>query len=118
MRRFALVCALLVLGIARESAQAQSTTPATAPNFETERFSSSELLRGKRITQAECAALPGAVWVVVDQQGKCTRYEKPPDADDPPLNTSAVLSHGVVVSESQCKDLRNAVWVRVDGAGY
>jgi hypothetical protein len=63
MRHFVavLVCALVVLGIAREAAQAQSPTPATAPNFEAEPFSSSKLLRGKRITQAECAALPGCV---------------------------------------------------------
>jgi hypothetical protein len=76
MRHFVavLVCAFAVLGIAREAAQAQSTTPATAPNFEAEPFSSSELLRGKRITQAECAALPGAVWVAVDQHGECIRY--------------------------------------------
>jgi dienelactone hydrolase len=69
-----LVCALVLLGIAREAAHAQSTPPATAPNFETEPFSSSELLRGKRLAQAECAALPGAVWVAVDQQGECIRY--------------------------------------------
>jgi len=42
--------------------------------FETEPFSGAEVLRGKRITQAECAALPGAVWVAVDQQGECIRY--------------------------------------------
>jgi hypothetical protein len=69
-----LVCALAVLGMAREAAHAQSTTPATAPNSETDPFSGSELLRGKRIAQAECAALPGAVWVAVDQQGECIRY--------------------------------------------
>src|SRR5205807_1713764 len=39
-----------------------------------EPFSGAELLRGKRITEAECAALPGAVWVAVDQQGECIRY--------------------------------------------
>jgi hypothetical protein len=69
-----LVCALVVLGTARQAAHAQFTAPATAPNFETEPFSSGELLRGKQITQAECAALPGAVWVAVDQQGECIRY--------------------------------------------
>lgn len=69
-----LVCALVVLGTARQAAHAQFTAPATVPNFETEPFSSSELLRGKRITQPECAALPGAVWVAVDQQGECIRY--------------------------------------------
>ncbi len=69
-----LVCALAVLGMAGEAAHAQSTTPATAPNSETDPFSGSELLRGKRIAQPECAALPGAVWVTVDQQGECIRY--------------------------------------------
>jgi pimeloyl-ACP methyl ester carboxylesterase len=69
-----LLCALFVLGLAREGAHAQSSTPATAPAFETEPFSGTDLLRGKRITQAECAALPSAVWVAVDQQGECIRY--------------------------------------------
>jgi dienelactone hydrolase len=69
-----LLCALFVFGIARETAHAQSTTPATTPAFETEPFSGAELVRGKRITEAECAALPGAVWVAVDQQGECIRY--------------------------------------------
>ena len=41
-----LVCAFAVLGIAREAAQAQFTTPAPAPNYEAEPFSSSELLWG------------------------------------------------------------------------
>jgi hypothetical protein len=69
-----LLCALFVFGIARETAHAQSTAPATTPAFETEPFSGAELVRGKRITEAECAALPGAVWVAVDQQGECIRY--------------------------------------------
>src|SRR6266446_1513524 len=70
----AFVCALFVLGLAREAAHAQSIAPTTLPKFETEPFSGAELLRGKRITEAECAALPGAVWVTVDQQGECIRY--------------------------------------------
>jgi pimeloyl-ACP methyl ester carboxylesterase len=76
MRHFAgaFVCALFVLGLGREAAQAQSTASTTASTFETEPFSGAELLRGKRITQAECAALPGAVWAAVDQQGECIRY--------------------------------------------
>jgi pimeloyl-ACP methyl ester carboxylesterase len=76
MRHFAgaFVCALFVLGLAREAAHAQSSAPTTASKFETEPFSGAELLRGKRITQAECAALPGAVWAAVDQQGECIRY--------------------------------------------
>src|SRR5262245_2399198 len=76
MRHFAgaFVCALFVLGLARDAAHAQSSAPTTASKFETEPFSGAELLRGKRITQAECAALPGAVWAAVDQQGECIRY--------------------------------------------
>src|SRR5262249_54599289 len=76
MRHFAgaFVCALFVLGLGREAAHAQSIAPTTAPKFEAEPFSGAELLRGKRITQAECAALSGAVWVTVDQQGECIRY--------------------------------------------
>jgi pimeloyl-ACP methyl ester carboxylesterase len=76
MRHFAgaFVCALFVLGLGREAAHAQSIAPTTASKFETEPFSGAELLRGKRITQAECAALPGAVWAAVDQQGECIRY--------------------------------------------
>src|SRR5260370_16010870 len=70
----AFVCALFVLRLAGEAAHAQSIAPTTAPKFETEPFSGAELLRGKRITEAECAALPGAVWVTVDQQGECIRY--------------------------------------------
>jgi len=76
MRHFAgaFVCALFALGLVREAAHAQSTAPTAAPKFEMEPFSGAELLRGKRITEAECAALPGAVWVAVDQQGECIRY--------------------------------------------
>src|SRR5215467_3876854 len=76
MRQFApaFVCALFVLGLVREAAHAQSIAPTTLPKFETEPFSGAELLRGKRITEAECAALAGAVWVTVDQQGECIRY--------------------------------------------
>jgi pimeloyl-ACP methyl ester carboxylesterase len=76
MRHFAgaFVCALFVLGLGREAAHAQSIAPTTASKFETEPFSGAELVRGKRITQAECAALPGAVWAAVDQQGECIRY--------------------------------------------
>src|SRR5260370_36152889 len=70
----AFVCALFVLGLAREAAHAQSIAPTTAAKFETEPFSGAELLRGKRITEAVCAALPAAVWVSADQQGECIRY--------------------------------------------
>lgn len=68
-----LACAsyALVLGLAAGYAQ----TPAkTASTFETEPFSGSELLNGKRITETECADLAGAVWIVVDGKGECIRY--------------------------------------------
>jgi pimeloyl-ACP methyl ester carboxylesterase len=64
----------LGLGLLPDVAHAQTVAPATVPKFETEPFSGAELLSGKRITQAECAALAGAVWVAVDQQGECIRY--------------------------------------------
>jgi pimeloyl-ACP methyl ester carboxylesterase len=64
----------LGLGLLPDVAHAQTVAPATVPKFETELFSGAELLSGKRITQAECAALAGAVWVAVDQQGECIRY--------------------------------------------
>jgi pimeloyl-ACP methyl ester carboxylesterase len=57
-----------------DAAHAQSVAPATVPKFETELFSGAELLGGKRIREAECAALAGAVWVAVDRQGECIRY--------------------------------------------
>jgi pimeloyl-ACP methyl ester carboxylesterase len=67
-------CPFFALGLMPDAAHAQSVAPATAPKFETEPFSGAELLSGKRITEAGCAALPGAVWVAVDQQGECIRY--------------------------------------------
>jgi dienelactone hydrolase len=69
-----LLCALFALGLMPDAAHAQSVAPAAAPKFETEPFSGAELLNGKRITEAGCAVLPGAVWVAVDQQGECIRY--------------------------------------------
>ena len=69
-----LVCPLFALGLMPDAALAQSVAPATGPKFETEPFSGAELLSGKQITQAGCAALPGAVWVAVDRQGECIRY--------------------------------------------
>ena len=75
MRRIAAVLAsalVELIAMAVEPAAAQSAAPVA--KFETEPFSGSELLNGKRITEDECASLPGAVWVVVDRQGECIRY--------------------------------------------
>jgi hypothetical protein len=72
MRWIALVLAsALGVAMAIDPAGAQS---AAVQKFETEPFSGSELLNGKRITEDQCASLPGAVWVVVDRQGECIRY--------------------------------------------
>src|SRR5262245_55772414 len=68
-----LLCSLFALGLMPDAVHAQSVAPATVPKFETEPFSGAELLSGKQITQAGCAALPGAVWVAVDRQGECMR---------------------------------------------
>src|SRR5262245_34646435 len=70
----ACVAALVALGLTAEPAHAQRTAPTAAPSFETEPFSGPELLNGKKITEAECAALPSAVWVVAEGQRHCIRY--------------------------------------------
>jgi dienelactone hydrolase len=73
--RTILVCGLLALAPALMPgvAPAQPAAPAVRA-FETETFSGTELLAGKRTTQSECAARPGAVWVDVDGAGECIRY--------------------------------------------
>jgi pimeloyl-ACP methyl ester carboxylesterase len=72
MRRSGLACtaAIVALALAVGPVHAQST----APSFEKEPFSGSDLLNGKKITQAECEALPSAVWVVAEGQRECIRY--------------------------------------------
>jgi pimeloyl-ACP methyl ester carboxylesterase len=69
-------CAAVIaaLALAIGPVQAQRNAPKAAPAFETEPFSGSDLLHGKKITEAECAALPSAVWVVVEGQQECIRY--------------------------------------------
>src|SRR5262245_49529284 len=59
-------------------AAAESAAP--LPTFESEPFSGTELLNGKKITQDQCASLPLAVWIVVDRQGECIRYYYPKGA--------------------------------------
>src|SRR5262245_897758 len=76
MHHVGAICAAAIaaLTVAVGPVQAQSTVPAAAPAFETEPFSGSDLIHGKKITQAECEALPSAVWVVADGQRECIRY--------------------------------------------
>src|SRR5215510_320584 len=64
--------ALVALALAVGPVHAQGTAP--APSLEKEPFSASDLLNGKKITQAECEALPSAVWVVAEGQRECIRY--------------------------------------------
>jgi pimeloyl-ACP methyl ester carboxylesterase len=67
--------AVVALALAVGLVHAQGTAPpAAAPSFEKEPFSGSDLLRGKKITEAECQALPSAVWVVAEGQQECIRY--------------------------------------------
>jgi hypothetical protein len=68
---FALVLCALPLDRGRALAEAGAPAP---PAFETELFSGAELLAGKSMTEAQCATLPGAAWVVVDRRGACVRY--------------------------------------------
>jgi pimeloyl-ACP methyl ester carboxylesterase len=81
MHEFGAGCAaaIVAFALAVGSVHAQDTAPAPsfekpAPAFEKEPFSGSDLLHGKKITQAECEALPSAVWVVADGQRECIRY--------------------------------------------
>ena len=69
-----ILCTACTLGLEPGAAYAQAATPAVPPGFATETFSRTELLSGTRITEAACAALPTAVWVVVGGQGECIRY--------------------------------------------
>jgi pimeloyl-ACP methyl ester carboxylesterase len=67
MRRvLVLGCALAVLAF--EVGHAQPADPDKQP------FSGPELLAGKKMTEAECAVLASAVWVVHDGDAICIRY--------------------------------------------
>jgi pimeloyl-ACP methyl ester carboxylesterase len=76
MRRSGLAraAAIVALSFVVGPVHAQSTAPAATPTFEKEPFSGSDLLHGKKITQAECETLPSAVWVVAAGQQECIRY--------------------------------------------
>jgi hypothetical protein len=68
------LCTACTLGLQPGAGYAQVATPTVPSSFATETFSRTELLSGSRITEAACAALPTAVWVVVGGQGECIRY--------------------------------------------
>src|SRR2546421_279689 len=72
MRRLRVAFAFLVLAVGPAVLRAQSGP--VAASYETELFSGSDLLAGKRMTESECGPLPTAVWVVVQGQGDCVRY--------------------------------------------
>jgi pimeloyl-ACP methyl ester carboxylesterase len=76
MRRSGLACAAAIVAFSFVvgPVRAQSTAPAATATFEKEPFSGSDLLHGKKITQAECEVLPSAVWVVAEGQRECIRY--------------------------------------------
>ncbi|MDB5602782.1 MAG: hypothetical protein JWN71_4826 [Xanthobacteraceae bacterium] len=50
------------------------TPPAAPGGYSEQPFSESELLAGKRMTEAECTAQPSAVWVMVGKTGECIAY--------------------------------------------
>jgi len=64
--------AIVALALAVGPVHAQRRAP--VPSFGKEPFSGTDLLNGKKITQAECEALPRAVWVVAEGQRECIRY--------------------------------------------
>jgi pimeloyl-ACP methyl ester carboxylesterase len=76
MRHFQAACAaaIVALGLSVGPAQAQKTAPVAAAAFEKEPFSGFDLIHGKKITEAECEALPSAVWVSAEGQRECIRY--------------------------------------------
>jgi len=76
MRRFGAVFVLALCALRIEPGAAQAPLAATTATsgFSSETFSAADLLTGARITEAACAALPTAVWLVVGGQGECIRY--------------------------------------------
>ncbi len=70
----ALASVAVISACAAGATRAQSGPVPPATEFSPEPFSGPELLKGKLATQAECAALPTAVWVSIDRQGECIRY--------------------------------------------
>lgn len=76
MHQFACVFILALSTLAFEigPARAQAAAPGTTSGFSTETFSAADLLTGTRLSEAACAALPTAVWVIVAGRGECIRY--------------------------------------------
>ena len=76
MHQFACVFILALSTLAFETgpARAQAAAPGTTSGFSTETFSAADLLTGTRLSEAACAALPTAVWVIVAGRGECIRY--------------------------------------------
>jgi hypothetical protein len=74
-----------------------------------------QLVRETRLIAAACAKGVAADTIIAMYQNKVPAIA--PDADEPPLHKSDVLSAGLTLSEDQCKKLETAVWTRVDGRG-
>jgi pimeloyl-ACP methyl ester carboxylesterase len=75
MRQFGFVLTLaLAMLAAQAGAACAQAVPSATSRFATEPFSAVELLSGTRLSEAACAALPTAVWVVVAGHGECIRY--------------------------------------------
>jgi dienelactone hydrolase len=72
MRRV-LVGACAIAGLGMSLARAQPASD-RVPDPNLQPFSGAELLAGKKMTEAECGALPSAVWVSGEPDTACIRY--------------------------------------------
>ncbi len=122
MRAFGPKCAaaLIALGLAQGSLQgslhAESIAPTVASTFETGPFSEAELRHGKVISEAECGALSGAVWVVAGRQQQCIRYYHTARADG--RSEAIVYLHDDVVSINGRGEVQpNAGYIKLTPAG-
>lgn len=61
-------------GLLAFACMASATASAQEPPFSRESFAPAELIAGKQISEMQCSALAGAVWVTVEGRGECIRY--------------------------------------------
>jgi dienelactone hydrolase len=74
------------------------------------------LARTGREVAASCAKGTSDDAIVAKYQNKVP--DVPPDADEPRLHATDVLTRGITLTELQCKELTSAVWVRVEGRTF
>src|SRR5262249_9471968 len=74
MHHVGVVCAAAIVALVLAVGFVHAQGTVFPSSLEKEPFSNSDLLRGKKITEAECQVLPSAVWVVAEGQRECIRY--------------------------------------------